>query len=61
MENKRWIELSNSMESFLGRLNESAKKMDAVEKQKVVCAAVKQITVGNNVVTIHHTIPLGTA
>ena len=61
VENKRWIELSNSMESFLGRLNENAKKMDAVEKQKVVRTVVKQITVGNDVVTIHHSIPLGTA
>jgi len=61
VENQRWLELSNSMESFLGRLNESAKKMDAVEKQKVVRMVVKQITVGNDVVTIHHSIPLGTA
>jgi site-specific DNA recombinase len=61
VENKRWIELSNSMESFLVRLNESAKKMDALEKQKVVRAVVKQITVGNDVVTIHHSIPFGTA
>jgi hypothetical protein len=46
---------------FLGRWNESGKKRDAVEKQKMARAVVKHITVGNGVVTIHHSIPLGTA
>jgi site-specific DNA recombinase len=61
VENKRWIELSNSMETFLGRLNENAKKMDGMEKQKVVRAVVKQITVGKELLTIHHSIPLAAA
>jgi len=61
VESKRWIELSHSMETFLGRLNENVKKMDDAEKQKVVRAVVKQITVGKELVTIHHSIPLGTA
>ena len=61
VENKRWIELGNSMEGFLARLNENVQKMDGAEKQKVVRAVVKQITVGKEMVTIHHSIPLGAA
>ncbi|MDO8684406.1 MAG: recombinase family protein [Armatimonadota bacterium] len=59
VEDKRWIELSNSMESFLSRLNETVEKMSAVEKQKVLRAVVKQITVGKERITIHHSIPVG--
>jgi site-specific DNA recombinase len=59
VEDKRWIELSNSMETFLGRLNETAQKMTPVEKQKVLRTIVKQITVGNELITIHHSIPIG--
>jgi site-specific DNA recombinase len=59
VENKRWIELSNSMETFLGRLNETAQKMTPVEKQKVLRTMVKQITVGKDLITIHHSIPVG--
>ena len=41
VENKRWIELSNSMEAFLTRLNETAQKMTPLEKQKVLRTVVK--------------------
>ena len=60
VEDKRWIELSNSMETFLGRLNETAQRMTAAEKQKVLRTVVKQITVGKDLITIHHSIPVGT-
>ena len=59
VENQRWIELRNSMETFLGRLNETAQKMTSVEKQKVLRTMVKQITVGKDLITIHHSIPVG--
>src|ERR1035441_6219191 len=49
------------MVGFLARLNENVQKMDGAEKQKVVRAVVKQITVGKEMVTIHHSIPLGAA
>ena len=61
VEDKRWIELSNSMETFLSRLNETTQKMTALEKQKVVRTLVKQITVGKDLITIHHSIPVGAA
>jgi site-specific DNA recombinase len=59
VEDKRWIELNNSLETFLGRLNESAQKMAPAEKQKVLRTIVKQITVGKDLITIHHSIPVG--
>jgi site-specific DNA recombinase len=59
VEDKRWIELSNTMETFLGRLNETAQKMTCVEKQKVLRTIVKQITVGKDLITVHHSIPVG--
>ena len=59
VEDKRWIELSNTMETFLGRLNEAAQKMTCVEKQKVLRMIVKQITVGRDLITVQHSIPVG--
>jgi len=59
VEDQRWIELSSSMETFLGRLSETAQKMTAVEKQKVLRTLVRRITVGKDLITIHHSIPVG--
>ena len=59
VEDKRWIEMSNSMETFLSRLNETVQNMSCAEKQKVLRTVVKQITVGKERITIHHSIPLG--
>ena len=42
VEDKRWIELNNSVETFLGRLNGTVQKMTPVEKQKVLRTMVKQ-------------------
>ena len=61
VEDKRWIELNNSVETFLGRLNGTVQKMTLVEKQKVLRTMVKQITVGKDLITIHHSIPVGAA
>jgi site-specific DNA recombinase len=59
VEDKRWIELNNSLEIFLDRLNQTAQKMTPAEKQKVLRTMVKQITVGRDLITIHHSIPVG--
>src|SRR6266568_6448582 len=61
VEDKRWIEFNNSVETFLGRLNGTVQKMTPVEKQKVLRTMVKQITVGKDLITIHHSIPVGAA
>ena len=59
VEDKRWIEVSNSMETFLGRLNQTAQTMIPVERQKLLRMLVKQITVGKDLITVHHSIPTG--
>jgi site-specific DNA recombinase len=61
VEDKRWIEVSNSMETFLGRLNETAQTRAPVERQKLLRLLVKQITVGKDLITVHHSIPTGAA
>jgi site-specific DNA recombinase len=58
VEDQRWNQLSNSMECFLKRLNENVGKMNVAEKQKVLRMLIKQITVGEELITIHHSIPL---
>jgi len=59
VEDRRWVEVSNSMETFLGRLNETAQTMPPVERQKLLRLLVKQITVGKDLITVHHSIPTG--
>jgi site-specific DNA recombinase len=59
VEDKRWIEVSNSMETFLDRLNQTAQTMTPVERQKLLRMLVKQITVGKDLITVHHSIPSG--
>lgn len=61
VEDQRWIELSHSLESFLTRLNETAQNMSVLERQRVLRTLVKQITVGKDSITMHHSIPVGTA
>jgi site-specific DNA recombinase len=61
VEDKRWIELNNSMEGFLNRLNQTAQRMTTLERQKVLRTLVRQITVGKDLITIHHSIPVGVA
>jgi site-specific DNA recombinase len=58
VEDQRWNQLSNSMDCFLKRLNENVGKMTVAEKQKVLRMLIKQITVGEELITIHHSIPL---
>ena len=58
VEDQRWNQLSNSMECFLKRLNENVGKMTVAEKQKVLRMLIKQITVAEELITIHHSIPL---
>jgi site-specific DNA recombinase len=59
VEDNRWIEVSNSMDTFLGRLKETAQTMTPVERQKLLRLLVKQITVGKDLITVHHSIPTG--
>ena len=58
VEDQRWAELTNSLESFLDRLNQSAKTLSAAERQKILRLVVKQIDVGKETITVHHCIPV---
>ena len=60
MEEDRWTELGNSIETFLGRLNQSVEKLSSAERQKILRVLVKQITVGKETIIVHHSIPVTT-
>ena len=58
LEDQRWIELNQSVETFLDRLNQTAQTLTNEERQKLVRLLVKQIDVGKETITIHHSIPV---
>ena len=58
IEEQRWRDINQSLESFMTRLNQTAQTMSNADRQKVVRMLVKQIDVGQETVTIHHCIPL---
>jgi site-specific DNA recombinase len=58
VEEQRWHEMKHSLESFLTRLNQAAANSTPAEKQKMLRAVVKQIDVGQETLTIHHSIPV---
>ena len=59
VEDQRWMEMNQSMNTFLSRLNQAADKLTNVDRQKIVRLLVKQIDVGKDTITIHHSIPFG--
>jgi site-specific DNA recombinase len=61
IEDQRWMELNQSLEEFLARLNQTVKTLSPEERQKIVRLLVKQVDVGKEVVTIHHSIPVESA
>lgn len=58
-EDQRWKELNQSLESFLRQLNQRVETLTNADKQKIVRLLVKQIDIGTDTVTIHHSIPMG--
>ena len=58
VEDQRWIEINQSLESFVARLNQTAQNLTTAERQKIVRLLVKQIDVGKETITIHHSIPI---
>ena len=58
LEDQKWIEINQSLESFVARLNQTAQNLTPAEQQKIVRLLVKQIDVGKETVTIHHSIPI---
>ena len=58
VEEQRWIELNHSLEAFLARLNQSVDNLTSEERQKIVRLLIKQVDVGNETITIQHSIPV---
>jgi len=58
VEDQRWIEMNQSLEGFLARLNQTAQTLTNDERQKLVRLLVKQIDVGKETITVHHSIPV---
>ena len=58
VEDQRWHDVNQSLESFVARLNQTAQNLANAEKQKIVRLLIKQIDVGSDTVTIHHSIPV---
>lgn len=58
IEDQRWREINQSLDSFVARLNQTAQTLTKAERQKIVRLLVKQIDVSENTITIHHSIPV---
>ena len=52
------LQLDQSLESFLGRLRQSARVIIVVKKQKIIRLLVKEVIVENDAITVHHCIPV---
>ena len=67
LENAHWQaladeelqQLDQSLESFLGRMKQSAQNLSVLEKQKIVRLLIKEVIVKNDTITVRHCIPLG--
>ena len=58
LEKTRLTQLNASIENFLAALQQSAKTLEIVERQKIVRLVIKQIIVNGDTLTIHHSIPI---
>ena len=58
IEDRRWHDINQSLDSFVARLNQTAQSLTNAERQKIVRLLVKQIDVGKDTIMIHHSIPV---
>ena len=58
MEAECWIQLRHSVKTFLEQLNRNAEKLDPSARQKILRLLIKQIVVGQEAITVHHSIPV---
>lgn len=61
LDKTRFLELGVKIDDFLKSLRSSAKKLDVLERQKVIRLIVKEILVGKDKITIKHSIPVSGA
>lgn len=57
MDQERYRELAGNVEEFLARLRHSAKSLDVITRQKILRLLVKEILVGDDTLTVKHSIP----
>src|SRR5713101_7990945 len=53
-----YLRLAESLSAFLGRLRASAETLDVQERQRIVRLLVKDVLVGDDTITIRHSIPI---
>ena len=53
-----FLRLAESLTAFLARLRCNAETLDVAERQRIVRLVVKEILVGENDITIRHSIPI---
>jgi site-specific DNA recombinase len=53
-----YLRLTETLSTFMGRLRTSAKTLDMAERQRIVRLLVKEVLVGDDTITIRHSIPI---
>ena len=56
-----FLRLAETLTAFLTRLRSAAKSLSVMERQKIVRLLVKEILVGEDTITIRHSIPIPSA
>src|SRR2546429_5244886 len=53
-----FVRLAETLRAFLSRLRSNADTLDVAERQRIVRLVVKEVLVGENDITIRHSIPI---
>lgn len=53
-----YLRLTETLSTFLARLNSSAQTLDIIERQRIVRLLLKEVLVGENTIVIRHSIPI---
>ena len=53
-----FLRLAETLTAFLGRLRIAAETLSVIERQKIVRLLVKDVLVGEDTITIRHSIPI---
>jgi site-specific DNA recombinase len=53
-----FLRLAETLTAFLARLRSAAETLSVIERQKIVRLLVKDVLVGEDTITIHHSIPI---
>ena len=59
LDQSAMLKLADVLSSFRERLQKSAETLDVSEKRRIVRLLVKEVAVGDNAITIRHSIPVG--